>query len=117
MNKNKISEYIEFNDLSDEELKKIKGLELLNPYYKEKFIEKCSKITVPEKVHAYDDLIKAHEDEISHRKARDKDHGFSDSDLFNLSSLNLKIREKTPVIPIEVSDEQIKRAYRIVILL
>ncbi len=108
------NEYIDFETISDEDLRKIKGLDLLNPDSKEKFLNKCSKIIVPEKVHAYDDLIKSHEDEMLLRKASDKGNKFRDSDVFMLGSLKPKIRNNIPVIPIEVSDERIKRAYRIV---
>jgi hypothetical protein len=110
---NDLIEFIDIKCLSDEELKKLNGLELLTSRSKENFIEWCNKIKVPKKFEKYNELITSHKNEIELRKKLEEDDRAQNRiGLVYLS--NMQPRRSKSVVPIDVSDKQLDRAYRII---
>lgn len=109
-----IIEFANIWSLSDEEIKKLDGLDLLTPHSKETFLKWCSKIKVPQKISEYDPLITDHQSETEYRKARDEEHKFRNKTLSMFRSSKIEYRNNKTVIPVNVSDKVANRAYRII---
>lgn len=111
-----ILKFIDTDTLSIEELKELKELDsmnLLTSDSKKRFINWCSKIKVPKRIENYDPLILAHQSEIAYRKARDEEHKFKDITYSMLSKSKIKYQNNQAAIPINVSEKEIGRVYRI----
>ncbi|MBZ9688484.1 hypothetical protein G9F72_019325 [Clostridium estertheticum] len=109
----KILKYIDTEVLSVEELKGIDSMDLLTPESKKRFLNWCSKIRVPKRIEKYDELITTHQSEIAYRKARDAEHKFKDITFSMFSNSKIKYQNNKAVIPINVSEKETGRAYRI----
>jgi hypothetical protein len=111
-----ILKFIDTDTLSIEELKEVKELDsmnLLTPDSRKKFLNWCNKIRVPKRIEKYDPLILAHQSEIAYRKARDEEHKFKDITYSMFSNSKVKYQNNQAVIPINVSEKEIGRVYRI----
>lgn len=110
-----ILERYELNELPLEQLEKMHGLDLLTPSSVEVFKDWCDSLVVPGKVHDYHELISKHKVEIEYRQERDNEYPFRD-DRYRLWKPYEKIkdRDNEAVLPINVSDKQQNRAYRVV---
>lgn len=109
-------EFIDLDSQSTEDLKMLDGLGVLTPNSREDFVKWRRKIQVPKKVDPYLPLIIEYQKEIEYRKVRDKEHKFREYFRYTDISLNseVKYRDDSPVLPIDVSDKQSQRAFRIV---
>lgn len=110
-----ILELYELNEVPLEQLEKMHGLDLLTPSSPEIFTDWCNSLVVPGKVHDYHELISKHKSEIEYRKERDNEYPFR-GDRYKIWKAYEKIkdRDNEAVLPINVSDRQLNRAYRIV---
>ncbi|WP_443661077.1 hypothetical protein [Clostridium sp.] len=110
---NKILKLINVDDLSDEVLKGLDSLDLLTSNSKIRFLKWCSKIKVPKRIDTYESLITAHQSEVAYRKARDAEHKFKDITFSMFSNSKIKYQNNKAAIPINVSDKEIGRVFRI----
>ena len=70
---------------------------------------------MPGRIQDYDDLISKHKSEMEYREERDKEYPFRAEGIKLWKPLEkVKDRDNEPVIPINVSNSQRNRAYRIV---
>lgn len=111
---NKILKLIDADALSDEELKGLDSLDLLTSDSKIRFLKWCSKIKVPKRIANYDPLITSHQSEVAYRKARDDEHKFKDITFSMFSNSKIKYQNNKAAIPINVSDKEIGRVFRII---
>jgi hypothetical protein len=114
--KAKSLELIDLKNLSLEQLSNMRGLDLLAPGSLETFTDWCNSLNVPDRGRDYHDLISKHQLEIEYREARDKEYPFREDNFIRLRKPFEKIKDRNnePVLPIEVSNSQRNRAYRIV---
>lgn len=109
-------EFINLSDKSTEELQQMEGLEILTTQSQKDFLKWCKNIQVPRKVDPYHPLIIEYQKEMEYRKLRDKEHKFREHFRYGLVSYYAKVeyRENILVLPIDVSEKQQQRAFRIV---
>lgn len=110
---------IEFLNLSDkptEELQQMEGLDILTAQSQKDFLKWCKSIQVPRKVDPYHPLIIEYQKEMEYRKLRDKEHKFRENFRYGSVQYYAKVeyRENVLVLPIDVSEKQQQRAFRIV---
>ncbi|KUO76681.1 MAG: hypothetical protein APF77_01505 [Clostridia bacterium BRH_c25] len=108
-------ERYELDEVLLEQLGKMHGLDLLTPSSLEIFTDWCNSLIVPGKIQGYHELISKHRAEIEYRKERDNEYPFR-GDRYRIWKPYEKIkdRDNEAVLPINVSDKQQNRAYRIV---
>jgi len=109
-----IREFIEIDNIPDDELSNIDGLDLLTNDAKEAFLKRCSRIKIPSKIEHYDTLIKEHQNEIEYRKVRDKEYRLQPYFFFLPWKTKVENRNNRAVLSIQVSDKQASRAYKII---
>lgn len=109
-------ELVDIGRQPTEDLKELDGLGMLAPHSREDFVKWCRKLQVPKKVELYHPLIIEYQKESEYRKVRDKEHKFHDYFRYTEISLDsqVKYRDDSPVLPIDVSGKQSQRAFRIV---
>ena len=108
-------ELYDLNELLLEQLGEMHGLDLLAPGSLEIFSDWCNSLGVPGKVHEYHELISKHKTEIEYRDERDNEYPFrNDRYRFWKSFEKVKDRDNEAVLPINVSNKQKNRAYKIV---
>ena len=109
-------EFLNLSDKSTEELQQMEGLEILTAQSQKDFLKWCKNIQVPRKVDPYHPLIIEYQKEMEYRKLRDKEHKFREHFRYGLVSYYAKVeyRENVLVLPIDVSEKQQQRAFRIV---
>lgn len=103
----------DIEQLTDEELKVDEELSLLKDETKKFVKEICSQVQVKGQLRSPHRLITEHKEEVIYRKKRDKalkQANFSSSYYANVKS---KYRDNNPILPINVSETNINRAYRI----
>ena len=107
-------ELLDLEDIPIDQLEKMHGLDLLVSGSLQSFTDWCDSLVVPERINDYDGLILKHKSEIEYREARDKEYPFRD-DRITFWKLPGKIKDRNneSVLPIEVSNSQRNRAYRI----
>jgi len=114
-NKTGSLELLDLEELSIDQLENMHGLDLLDPDSIETFNNWCNSLVVPGRVNDYDDLISKHKLEIEYREVRDKEYPFRNDHIDIWKPLEkVKKRDNEAVLPIEVSNSQLSRAYRIV---
>lgn len=101
-------------DLTDEELESGEGMFLLTDDSKDYIKEVCSKIKAKSQLRDLHPLIVEHQEEIQYRKKRGKEVERASFNYSYQAKIKSQFRENKPVLPIFVSADQIKRAYRIV---
>lgn len=103
----------DIEQLTDAELKVDEELSLLKDETKKFIKEICSQVQVKGQLRSPHRLITEHKEEVIYRKKRDKalkQANFSSSYYANVKS---KYRDNNPILPINVSESNINRAYRI----
>lgn len=100
--------------LTDEELKSGEEMFLLTDDTKNYIKEVCSKITVKSQLRDPHPLIVEHQEEILYRKKRDKAVERASFNYLYQSSIKSQYKENKAILPIFVSPNQVKRAYRII---
>lgn len=103
----------ELDQLTDDELKAVDDLRLLTEETISFIHETCSKIQVKSQLRNPHTLIKEHKEESAYRKKRDK---ALQQASFNVHYYNItkgKYRDNKAMLPINVSDVNLHRAYRI----
>jgi hypothetical protein len=110
-----VLELLDLEELTVEQLEKMHGFDLLAPGSLEILINWCNGLTVPGRIQDYDELISKHKSEMEYREERDKEYPFRAEGIKFWNPLEkVKERDNEPIIPINVSDSQRNRAYRIV---
>jgi len=113
--KERVLHLIGIQDLSLDQLSNMHDFDLLLPGSCEVFLNWCSRLAVPGRVHAYHDLVSRHQSEMEYRKARDKEHTFRDDGIRIWRPVEkVKYRDNEAVIPINASSRQYNRACKIV---
>jgi len=103
----------DIEQLPDAELMADEELSLLRDETKKLITEICSQVQVKGQLRSPHHLITEHKEEVIYRKKRDKalrQANFSSSYYANVKS---KYRDNNPILPINVSEININRAYRI----
>ncbi|MCA1291912.1 hypothetical protein LBW89_02650 [Paenibacillus sp. alder61] len=100
-------------NLKDEELESGEGMFLLTDDTKNYIKETCSKIEVKSQLREPHPLIVEHQEEMKYRKSRDKAVERAGFNYLYQARIKNQYREDKPVLPIFVSADQLKRAYRI----
>ena len=104
---------LDIDQLTDEELKSLEGLGLLTDDTVSLIQETCAQIKVKNQLRNPHNLITEHKEESSYRKKRDK---ALQQASFNANYLNItksKYRDNKAMLPINVSEVNLNRAYRI----
>jgi hypothetical protein len=109
----RILDFIDTETLTNEELEELEGFDLLTEQSKERFSNWCNKIEVPKEIDSYDKLIISHQNEIAYRKARDEEYKLNKITNSLFSSSKIGYRKNEAIIPVNVSEQHILRAYRI----
>ncbi|MHC1762551.1 MAG: hypothetical protein AB9917_24120 [Negativicutes bacterium] len=109
-------EFLNLSEKSTEELQQMEGLEILTAQSQKDFLKWCKNIQVPRKVDPYHPLIAEYQKEMEYRKLRDKEHKFREHFRYGSVTYYAKVeyRENILVLPIDVSEKQQQRAFRIV---
>jgi hypothetical protein len=103
----------DIDQLTENELTEDKGLSLLLEETRTFIYETCSKVIVKSQLRTPHNLIIKHKEESMYRKKRDRDlqQASINSDYYRM--VKNKYRENEPMLPINVSDANINRSYRI----
>ncbi|QSX09524.1 hypothetical protein J0B03_05530 [Alkalibacter rhizosphaerae] len=108
----KLLSLIYTEEISLDQLKEMKGFDILTPNSIELLSDWCKKILVPKQIEVFHALVLKHQAEMEYRIIRDQEypHGARLHKPF----AKVKFRKNEPTIPIRVSKNQSKRAYKIV---
>lgn len=114
-----VSEYLikfreDLDELTDDELLSGKELNLLTADTISYIKERCNKITVPNQLRDACNEILNHKEEIEKRKKRDRELRSAVKGTIYYNNIYSKFGENESVFPINVSQTNINRAYRIV---
>lgn len=104
---------IDIEQLTDAELMADEEFSLLKEETKNFIRETCSRIQVKGHLKNAHRLINEHKEEIIYRKKRDKALKQANFSSSYYASVKSKYRENNPILPINVSELNINRAYRI----
>lgn len=99
--------------LTDEELRSLAGLGLLTDDTVSLIQETCAQIKVKNQLRNPHHLITEHKEESSYRKKRDKALRQASSNANYLNITKSKYRDNKAMLPINVSELNLNRAYRI----
>lgn len=100
--------------LNDEELISNEELNLLSEETVRIIHDKCSKIQEKNQLRNPHRLITEHKEEIAYRKKRDKDLKQASFKSNYYAAVKSKYRENKPILPVNVLNSNINRAYRII---
>ncbi|AYO29948.1 MAG: hypothetical protein PWR06_2215 [Thermoanaerobacteraceae bacterium] len=103
----------DLEQLTDAELMTDEELSLLREETKTFIRETCSQIQVKDKLRNPHHLITEHKEEVIYRKKRDKALKQASFSSSYYTSVNSKYRDNKPILPINVSESNMNRAYRI----
>jgi hypothetical protein len=103
----------DIDQLTDDDLKVDKELSLLTEETKKFIYETCSQVKVKDQLRNPHDLITQHKEEALYRKKRDKTllQASFNTDYYKITKS--KYRENMAMLPLNVSDSNINRTYRI----
>ncbi len=104
----------DIDQLPDDVLKKNEDLSLLQEETKAFIRETCSHIQVKGQLRNPHKLITEYKEEIIYRKKRDKALKQANFSSSYYASVKSKYRDNNPILPINVSELNINRAYRII---
>lgn len=104
---------VDIEQLTDEELMADEELSLLKDETKKFIKEISSQIRVKGQLRSPHHLIAEHKDEIVYRKKRDKALRQANFSSRHYAEVKSKYRDNNPILPINVSESNINRAYRI----
>lgn len=113
-------EFIDFKQMSIDQLKALNGMRVLTPESEKVFLKWCDEIRVNKKVSQYHPLIIDYQEEITYRVKRDEEHKFRDMfrDILERSMTSkTEYRRNKAVLPIAVSKQQVNRVSRIMNIL
>jgi hypothetical protein len=103
----------DLEQLTDAELMSDEELSLLREETKTFIRETCSQIQVKDKLRNPHRLITEHKEEVIYRKKRDKALKQASFSPSYYASVKSKYRDNKPILPINVSEPNMNRAYRI----
>ncbi len=110
-----VLELLDLQDLTIEQLANMHDFDVLAPGSLEIFSDWCNGLTIPGRVSDYHELITRHKLEMEYRESRDKEYPFREEGIRIWKGYEkVKERDNEAVIPINVSNHQLGRAYRIV---